>query len=187
MFQLILAVIAIGLFASLALVTVNYLPTWAPAAQETADLTRTGAKTLAAAFDLRAADPAGGVPDENSSLSDGGLAAAFQPYYSFLPRAPQGYAWKYGQTTQLQLEADGYAGNSTGGLHWFCLYPAGAGGSLGTYKGFKRAQRVFPETQVYVNSGGSAFCGRALNSPDPASFPSPVAVTMFVRYVEGNP
>jgi hypothetical protein len=179
-------VVAISLIAALTLVSVNYLPGWAVAAHQTATLAQRGFGTLQNAFALRAQANAGSAPPVDTSRQDGGLVPAFQPYYSFLPRAPLGYGWTYGYTTQTQLTADGYGGDPTGGLYWFCLYPLSGGGSQAIYEGLNIARAQFPPTQFYLNSNGPAYCGRAINTTAPAAFPAPVVVTFFVRYVVGN-
>lgn len=191
MHQLILTVLTIALVASLTMASINYLPAWAPAAKDTHALVEQGAKTLERAFVLRAEANDGVAPggaDVDQLRTDGGLEPNFQDYYPFLPRAPGGYSWTYGYTMESQLIADGYAGNGAGGLYWFCLYPSsGSGATEGQYRGFKRAQQLFPVTQFYVNTAGAAACGRPINSLHPSSFPTPAVVTLFVRYVPGNP
>jgi hypothetical protein len=186
MFQLILSVFAVSLMAALTLVSVNYLPGWTVAAQQTAALAQGGCNTLQNAFTLRAQANSGSAPAVNTSRADGGLAPSFQTYYSFLPRAPLGYGWTYGYTTQNQLTADAYAGDPTGGLYWFCLYPLAGGGSQAIYQGLSRARGQFPPTQYYLNANGPSYCGRAINTLAPSVFPAPLVVTFFVRYVAGN-
>jgi len=185
-FQLILSVFAISLIAALTVVSVNYLPGWEVAAQQTTTLAKGGFSTLQNAFALRAQANGGSAPAVNTSRQDGGLAPLFQTYYSFLPRAPLGYGWTYGYTTQTQLTADGYGGDPTGGLYWFCLYPLSGGGSQAIYQGLNKARLQFPPTQFYLNINGPSNCGRAINTTAPAAFPVPVVVTFFVRYVAGN-
>jgi hypothetical protein len=170
----------------MALVGVNYLPGWAVAAQQTAALGQSGFNALQNAFTLRAQANSGAPPAVNTARADGGLAPSFQTYYSFLPRAPLGYGWTYGYTTSSQLTADAYAGDPTGGLYWFCLYPLVGGGSQAIYQGLSRVRAQFPSTQYYLNANGSSYCGRAINTAAPATFPAPVVATLFVRYVAGN-
>lgn len=185
MVQLIITVIALSLTAATLLVTVNYLPSWVPVAKDTEALVESGARTLEDAFLLRSED-AGGVPPGGADVDglqlDGGLSNNFQGYYSFLPPAPMGYAWTYGWTSEAQLIADGYPGNTTDGLYWFCLYPTGAGASEGQYRGFLRAQRMFSTEQMFLNAGGASTCGRPFNVAA-GGYPAPVVITLFVRYV----
>lgn len=190
MFHLILTVLAIALIAGMSLVTVNYLPGWAATAKETRELVETGVLNLEQAFLLRAKTNGGVAPsgtDVDGGRTDGGLEPIFQSYYSFLPRPPAGYAWTYGYTSETQLILDGYAGNPAEGLYWFCLYPATRNASEGQYRGLLRAQQRFPVTQYYLNIAGPSACGRPLNSPDPASYPTPATVTFFVRYIPEEP
>jgi hypothetical protein len=197
MHQLILTVIALTLIAGLAVVTANYLPTWATHAKDAHVLVETGAKTLINAFDLRARANDGVAPLPDGDLYGNGLTAYFNNYYPFLPRAPQGYAWSYGFSNTAALLTDGYPGgvsdNGTpenfddDGLFWFCLHPTGAGATEGIHRGIRRAQQVFPETQMYVHIGGAAACGHPINSADPSSFPSNTVVTVFVRYIPDTP
>jgi len=187
MHQLILTVIALGLIAGLSVVTVRYLPAWAPVAQEVHELARDGARTLINAYNLRVEADEGIAPPVDVNRQDGGLDVYFRDYYTFLPRAPAGYAWTYGYTTESQLLSDGYAGNASGGLNWFCLYPVAGGASEAIFRGLQRAQRHFAETQYYVSALGVTSCGRPINTAAPSSFPAPVVVTVFVRYIPGNP
>ena len=168
-----------------ALVGANFLPGWTVTAQQTNALAQAGFNALQNAFNLRAQANAGAAAAVNTTRPDGGLAPSFQAYYAFLPRTPLGYAWTYGYTTQSQLTVDGYAGNATGGLR-FCLYPPSGGGSQGIYQGLNRAGALFPNTQYYLNANGPSFCGRAIGTGAPLTYPAPVIVTFFVRYVAGN-
>jgi len=196
MFQLILTIIGLSLIAGLSLVTANYLPAWAPHAKDAHVLVETGSKILINAFNLRAAENDGVSPMPDYGVADQGLNEYFGPYYPFLPRAPQGYVWLYGFTPASVLASENFPGvisdNGTtepgqtddDGLFWFCLVPAGSGASEGVYRGMRRAQQVFPETQMYLND---AACGHAFNSAVFSQFPAPVTLTVFVRYVPGNP
>lgn len=182
MLQLILTVLSIALMASLALATVSYAPSWLPAAEHSYVQTRRGFEKLEQAFLQRAAQNDGAAPPVDASREDGGLAPAFGALLGFVPRAPVGYAWKYGFTSESQLAADGYAGHAGGGLHWFCLYTTGPGASHAAYRGIRRSQQHFALAQFYLNLNGAMACGRAVETGAPSSFPSPVAVTLFVRY-----
>lgn len=194
MFQLILTFIALSLVGGLSIITVNYLPSWGPHARDAHVLVETGAKTLINAFDLRAAQNEGISPMPNYGELDQGLHATFAQYYSFLPRAPNGYMWLYGHTPASVLISEAFPGaisdNGTeeelgdDGLFWFCLAPTGEGANEGVYRGMKRAQQVFPETQMYINN---LPCGHAINSADPTHFPAQRTLTVFVRYVPGYP
>ena len=108
-------------------------------------------------------------------------------YFPFMPRSPAGYAWTYGYTSQAALESDAYQGNASGGLYWFCLYPISAGGAEGIYRGVKRAQQFFPQSQFYTGPNGAVSCGHPLNSSVPVTYPATISVTFFVRYVAETP
>jgi hypothetical protein len=196
MHQLILTVIALSLIAGMSIVTVNYLPAWANGAKDAHILVRDGARTLIKAFELRAQAHDGVAPMPEDAYPDFGLAAFYSNYYPFLPRAPQGYSWFYGFTPAVTLSSYGYPGaisnnntddSSDDGLFWFCLAPVNGGASEGVYRGIRRAQQVFPETQMYVNSALGAQCGEPVNSAEPSSFPANTVVTFFVRYIPDNP
>jgi hypothetical protein len=185
--HLMLTVLSIALMATVALATVSYAPTWAPAAQQSFHQVQTGFEALERAFSLRLSENEGVAPAVDPSRDDGGLAPAFIAYLNFAPRPPLGYGWRYGFTSETQLIADGYAGNSTGGLHWFCLYPTGGGASEGVYRGVRRAQQRFGVNQFYVHVSGVPSCGRAVDSGAPSTFPATLSVTLFVRHVPENP
>ena len=187
MFQLILSIIAIGLMAATVVVTLSYTPAWIATAKQAEGFAQNGLSTLDYAYYLYCQANGGTSPSVNTGSPDGGLASYFSAYYSFLPPAPAGYAWTYGFTSQSQLTSDGYTGYDTGGLYWFCLYPSTAEASQGVYRGLAEAQPNFSGTEYYLNTGGSSYCGRALNSASPGAFPAPAEVTFFVRYVAGNP
>jgi hypothetical protein len=187
MFQLILTVLALSLIAAATVATVRYLPAWAPLADQTSTQVKSGFQVLERAFDLRAHDNAGAAPPVDSSRQDGGLAPYFQNYFPFMPRPPAGYAWTYGYTSQAALESDAYQGNASGGLYWFCLYPISAGGAEGIYRGVKRAQQFFPQSQFYTGPNGAVSCGHPLNSSVPVTYPATISVTFFVRYVAETP
>lgn len=185
MFQLILTVFSIGLFAAMAVATVNYSPAWVSTAKDTQRVVDAGTQALERAFNLYAKSNGDTVPVPDGAYVDGGLGTYFSNYLSFLPAAPAGYVWKYGYTPEATLLADGYIGNASGGLQYFCLYPLSGGSSEGFYRGIRKVQQLFPETQAFVNTGGGAACGRPLNSA-PSGYPSATILTLFVRYVPGQ-
>jgi hypothetical protein len=169
MSQLILVLLSIGLTSALLLATVNYMPSWQPAALDAQRQVVAGFDTLERAYRLKTRAN-GGVPAAPTGAEDGGLAAHFVNYYGFLPRPPGGYAWRYGY-------------NATYNLNWFCLYPVGAGATRAVFEGMRRAATSFSAEQFYLHAGDVNACGTPAAQPEPASFPALVSVTFFVRYI----
>jgi hypothetical protein len=168
--NLLIAMMSIILTSGLLLVTVNYLPRWATTVPEQAGLVRAGFDKLELAHYL--ASKSSGVEPSPTADADGGLVALFQPYYSFLPRAPAGFAWKYGHS-------------AVNGLNWFCLY-SNAPADRGVWLALREAMNYYSTERYFVHAGGSAQCGSTTNMAEPASFPAQFSATFYVRYVPGS-
>lgn len=170
MVQLLMVIMAIGLSAAALTATISYLPTWTATAEKTYTLSKAGFVTLEAAFKGYSAANGGAAPVP-SAAQDGGIGA-FQAYYSFLPKAPAGFAWKYG---------------FNGTDYYFCVYPTGTGGAVGDFRGLDRLRQVFSEQQFFVNPDGITGCGGTVSIAEPVEFPAQFAGTYLVKYVPGMP
>lgn len=174
MFQLIAVVIAIALAAALAVVSINYLPTWQKLAGEVDKQTRITVSSLEQAYDvaMRATD---GIAPAVTGASDGGFAEGFLPVLRFLPAHPTGYAWVYGVRPT--------DGTPWSNLNYFCLSPiTGSNGATeGVLRGLMRAQQNSSDYQFFI----SAACGDSTNWATPATLPALAHVTFFVAYTPG--
>lgn len=168
MLQIVMVIMAIALSAGVLAVSINYMPFWRIASEDAYQLGRNGFTALEQAYKAYARDNAGAVPPATLEV-DGGIIA-FKPYYSFLPKAPSGFAWKYGYS-------------ATQNLNYFCLYPTGAGGTEGVFRGLKRLHGVFSDEQYFIAAGGSAECGTIGIDPAFTTWPRAFVATYFVRYV----
>lgn len=161
---------AIALTAVLAVVTLNYLPIWRAAADDTYYLTRTGLTTLETAYKLHARANQGSTASAWTELT---------PYIGFTPKAPSGYAWKFSKNTQ-----------GAGHYDYFCLYPTTANvTNEGIYRGLAKVKQVFPDAQyvLHADDGTGASCGAADGSfAEPTVFPATVSATFFVQYIPGQ-
>ena len=174
MSQLVITVIAIVLTAMLAMATINYLPWWYKTASDTEIATRTSLVKLEQTYDV-ATRAAGGVPPTPTTDDDGGFAAHFLPIIKFTPALPTGYEWVYGKQP-----ADG---TKYAGLNYFCMRPVGSVKmDKGVYVGIKRAKVTFPADQVFLSENCDS---STTNAPEPAEFPAPLRVKLFVNYVPG--
>lgn len=169
--SLITTLLAIALSTAILLTTINYLPSWQPIAAKNEGLTRAGLERLELAHYL-ATRAAAGVEPSPTAEADGGLVTNFAPYYTFLPRAPINYTWKYGY-------------NATKGLNWVCLYSA-TGGQKADWMAFSRLKTHFSAEQYFVHTGGSAACGSDTNAIEPTEYPASFSVTFFLAYIAGT-
>jgi hypothetical protein len=176
MTSLILTVISIVLLSAVVVVSINYLPAWPKEQAEVAPIIRDGLRKLDRAYTLYAqahADAPAGVVGGDP---DGGVSGNFTPFLGFVPAAPVGYRWHYGQT-------DSGAPPGYQNTHYFCLAPqaAGAQASKGKVMGALKAQQSFSDEQMFVSPN----CGVAANAAY-VDFPAPMAVTLFVKYIRGQ-
>lgn len=179
------AITALGLvlFTMIAIATINHRPTPTLSEEETFTLIVDGMRTLESAFTLRA-ESTEELPSENAQRLDGGLEEVLHDYLPFIPRAPYGYNWAFGFTSEDELRQDGYAGEAAGGKYWFCLYPALGDVSREQAIAFKWAKHKFPSTQYYLTSGDRSACGRAVNFASSTQLVARPVVTFFVDVPE---
>jgi len=173
MSNLILVLLSIALTGATLFASLNYMPGWTSAAADNYNLTRYGFVALEKSFSA-ATTRAEGQPPAPLAEIDGGLFSNFSADYGYLPKAPQGYAWKYG-----------YNGSD----YYFCLYPkAGvAGASEALWRGLKRARSILSNQQYFVIPGGEASCDTpaphaAHLAEPPTNFPTMVSAVYLVRY-----
>jgi hypothetical protein len=169
--SLIFTLLAIALSAAVVLTTVSYLPAWQPAAAQAQAIAQAGFDTLETAHYL--ASKATGLEPLPTAETDGGVVTNLSAYYSFLPPAPEGYAWKYGN--------DGVSG-----YNWLCLHGASAAGTKAVWEALSRLKTTYSTEQYFVHSGGAANCGTASNAVAPTTYPAQFSATLFVRYVLGT-
>lgn len=173
MLPLILTLIAIALTAVTMYATMSYLPVWATSVTPNYELALTGVTRLENAFTLYAlanSETEAAV----TGAADGGLSTNFLPYLRFLPPAPTGMAWVYGQHA---VDASAYSG-----LHYFCLTPSGAGIDRTVFESLLRLQRSVNSAQGFLGSS----CGITTASlTAPGSYPATRAFTYYVAFVPG--
>jgi hypothetical protein len=174
MVNLILVILSISLTAATLFASLNYMPIWTKQATDSYSVVKTGLVTLDKAFNSRTTAD-NGVPPAPLAGDDGGLATNFAAYYSFLPKTPQGYAWRYGYN---------------GAAYYFCMYPkaGNVGASEGLWRGLTRLRRVLPDDQYFITSGGIEACdlptpptpqSPAVKAP-PSAYPALLSVVYLV-------
>lgn len=173
MHTLILAILAIALTSALLMSSLSYLPAWQGAAQVNAELVQTGFARLERAYEVYA-QANGDTPAAPTGAADGGLVANFGALLGFVPRAPDGYAWSYGQRP--------VDGGTYSGMHYFCLAPVNtSAGSEGVARGILRLRQVVPQDQVVFSDA----CAATSDWSAPADYPQPLHATYYVIYVPG--
>lgn len=173
MHALIITIMAIMLTSAMVVSTVNYLPSWQASAQLNSRLVETGFERLERAYQVYAAEHLD-VPAAPDASADGGLTTHFGALLGFVPRAPDGFFWYYGQRP---LDAGPYAG-----MHYFCLAPLDAvAGTEGVVRGTMRLRRVVPQDQVVF----AAACGATADWVAPTQYPQALHTTYYVSYVPG--
>lgn len=167
MLNLILTLISIALTAALAVASLVYLPIWPKQAETVHTLVKTGFPKLEQAFKAR--HVAVGTPAPDTGQPDGGLGTYFGPYLDFVPKAPDGYYWVYGQRLVAPLD------------YFFCLAPIGSGTAReGDWRGFLRGRQLFPADQYVIHGSGLGGCGTVVNSTSSTPIAA-AAITFFVR------
>lgn len=173
MHALIMTLLAIALTSAFVMSSLSYLPAWQGAAQTSAELTQVGFSRLERAFDVYA-QANGDTPAAPTAAADGGLVANFSTLLGFVPRAPDGYAWSYGQRP--------VDGGTYSGMHYFCLAPLSASaGNEGVVRGIVRLRQVVPQDQVVFSDA----CGAVADWSAPADYPQALHATYYVVYVAG--
>lgn len=175
MVQLIITVLSIALAAVLVMVSVVYTPTWQRTANQTQSMVSLTMSKLESSFNV-AVKNNNGVTPAPTTAADGGLMANFGNYLKFVPVAPVGYTWVYGQHA---ADASSYSS-----LAYFCLQPTATstGATEGVYRGMVEAKDGYSATQVFINSAG---CDQPANSAAPSSYPFKGYMTMYVTYTPG--
>lgn len=177
MLNLILVVLSISLTAATLFASMNYLPSWNSSASDTNATVRAGFIALEKAYLAKVAADGGLVPPP-VAVQDGGLATNFSGHYGYLPKAPPGYAWKYG---------------NNGTSDYFCLYSANGSAIAhkGVWEGMNRARKMLSDEQYFIVPGGVAACdaatpatpqSEAVKAP-PANYPALIAAVYLVKYV----
>lgn len=178
MVNLILVLLSISLTAATLFASMNYMPGWASSAADAQHITRHGFVELEKAFQASLNRAEGQAPAPTVE-PDGGLVSNFSADYSYLPKAPKGFAWKYG---------------FNGSDYYFCMYPqqGSAGVSEALWRGMKRARKVLSDQQFFLVPGGVASCDSpspaGVNlTTDPDSFPVTVSALYLLRYTPPVP
>jgi hypothetical protein len=169
MLNLILTVMAIALQAASLYCLMQYAPSWAKAAPEQSRVIAGSLSSFERAFYRYGVAHNGVMPEPTASI-DGGLSQFQTPgrYLSFLPKAPVGFMWKYGQL----------------GRHYVCLQSVDPGQPMDAalFHGVKRLRRFLPDGQLVI-SDGSRTCGSMSDVTSAAgALPRPLSVTFFMRY-----
>lgn len=171
MVNLLLVILSISLTAATLYASMSYLPSSSSTTDEGYHLTRYGFVALESAFNA-ATTRGDGYPPAPTAAQDGGLADNFAADYGYLPKAPRGYAWKYGFNGQD---------------YYLCLYPATAGASQAYWNGFNRVRRVLSDQQYFILPGGVAACetpspqSSNLTAP-PSDYPAMISLVYLLRW-----
>lgn len=170
MYQLIIVIITIGLFGLALLAQLNYVPAWTKTVDVDYEVTREGLLKLENAYNLYAQANAGAGP----AVSAGAVPEALRPYLKFIPAAPRGMQWSYGQNSD--------DGTLYANMHFFCATPATASGiTEGTFRGLLRVKATLSPEQYFV----TAACN-SRNTPV-TGYSAATAVTMYVAYAPADP
>jgi hypothetical protein len=172
MHSIIITIFAIALQAASLYCLMQYAPAWVKTAP---DYTRSVAASLSSveeAFYRYGAANAGVMPVPTTAF-DGGMEQFQSPtrHLPFLPKAPEGFSWKYGR----------------GADYYVCLHATDGARPMeaGLYYGVKRLRKLLPEEQFIISAGASS-CGSNVDvSGQEQSLPAPLSVTYFLRYVPG--
>lgn len=174
MVELIMVMLAIVLTAGMLTAAANYLPTWQNTAEVTYQLSKKGFDTLEQSFQLKSKELAG----EPASLvqADGGLSTLFQPFYGYLPKAPEGMAWKYGEIPGVPS------------TKYVCLY-AVQPLSEGAVRGLYRLAKLYSvgdaiDAKISFNAGAGN-CGGVNDGYVESNMPAYVSVTYKLKYIPG--
>lgn len=179
MLNLILVALSISLTAATLFASLNYLPSWNSSANDTYLVVKAGFTTLETAYFAKVKADGGASPAPTAE-ADGGLAALFSSYYGFLPKAPRGYSWKYG---------------NNGSNDYFCLYSTSGTpvAHEGIWRGMNRVRSVLSDEQYFIVPGDVTVCGaptpatpqsESTKAP-PATYPALLASVYLVKYVPG--
>lgn len=169
MYSLILSILAIALQAVSLYCLMHYMPTWAKTAPDHSRQVAASLSTLEGGYFRYAAANGGGVPLPTVA-PDGGLSQFQAPvsHIPFLPKAPEGFVWKYGQAVD----------------HFVCLDAIDDVRQMdeSLFRGVKRLKQLLPAEQLIISAGAHS-CGSGTDvSKDSFAFPAALSVTYFLRY-----
>lgn len=173
MFNLMISVMAIALQAAALFCLMHYTPSWAKTAPDKTRVIASSLSSFETAFYRYGAANYGLMPSPTDAV-DGGLSQFQAPgrYLHFLPKAPAGFMWKYGQS----------------GSHFVCLQAVSSTQPMDAslYYGIKRLHRLLPEGQLVVSEGART-CGSTHDvTSEPGALPRPLTVTFFMQYSAGG-
>lgn len=171
MVNLLLVMLSISLTAATLYASMSYLPGMSSTTDDAYHQTRYGFVALEKAFNAATSRAEGYAPSPTNEF-DGGLATNFSVDYGYLPRAPKGYAWKYGFNGQD---------------YYFCLYPATAAASQAYWRGFNRARKVLSDQQYFILPGGVAACDTTVPQSAslvgaPSAYPAMISMVYLLRW-----
>jgi hypothetical protein len=173
MYSLIISLLAIALQAAALFCLVNYAPAWVKTAPDFSRVVAAGLSAFEGAFYRYGATNGGALP-EPTLEPDGGLAQFQSPerHLAFLPKAPEGFAWKYGHAAD----------------YYVCLQAADAAKPVpeGLYYGVKRLRKLLPADQLVVSEGANSCGSTADVTNGPVKLPAPLSITYFLRYAPGQ-
>src|SRR3989344_1051008 len=115
MFRILMVIVSIALFATVTLVTINYIPIDALIAFKARSKEQEGLQSLAAGSVryIKSVTDVNGITTLPAPGTD--LSATLQPTFAFIPVAPSGMSWK--------VESSTYSGMPAVAI---CLFPSGA-------------------------------------------------------------
>lgn len=169
MYSLILSVLAIALQAVSLYCLLNYVPAWTKSAPDHSRQVAASLSTLEGGYYRYAAANGGSVPLPTVA-PDGGLSQFQAPveHIPFLPKAPEGFLWKYGQAVD----------------HFVCLDAIDDAHPMdeSLFRGVKRLKQLLPAEQLIISAGAHT-CGSGTDvSTQSFTFPAQLSVTYFLRY-----
>lgn len=172
MYSLILSILAIALQAASLFALMHYTPVWVKTAPDHSRLVAASLSTLESGYFRYAAANGGSVPAPTTA-ADGGLSQFQSPvgHISFLPKAPEGFMWRYGQAVD----------------HFVCLDAVDDAHPMdeSLFRGVKRLKQLLPTEQLVISAGAHT-CGSGSDvSSATFQFPAPLSVTYFLRYAPG--
>lgn len=169
MLNLIITVMAIVLQSVSLYCLMTYAPNWAKSAPDQTRVMAAALSSFEHAFYRYGAANGGAMPAPTDSL-DGGLSQFQTPgrYLAFLPKAPSGFMWKYGQM----------------GNPYVCLQAVSPAQPMDAalFHGTKRLRKLLPDGQLIISDGARS-CGSSADiTSSPGSLPRTLSITFFMRY-----
>lgn len=144
MFSILMVIVSIALFATVTLVTINYIPIDALIAFKARSKAQEGLQSLAAGSVryIKSVTDVNGITTLPAPGTD--LSATLQPTFAFIPVAPSGMGWK--------VESSTYSGMPAVAI---CLFPSGTIDDA-TQRGVASVRAQFPAAAVFVSSNCQA-------------------------------